>query len=255
LKTTFIFVLLLAGASLPADEPKPIHKLTRPELEARLQSDTRAVRSHRDGLRAVVSFVESRPDLFPAVAPKESRLRRREEKAVVWSTWQRFLDYLVALDSVEQYHAGFHRLRGTAREDSFLVGYAAMLAKYRAVLEFISPAENNPELDKVLNDPVPELGLPAGTYGKLKFKYLNVAIATDFVAHEAVMKTLSGGRQPALREAIRADADSVWQAGQGRGEMLTAKNGLEVLQGGAQSARWAVRGSEQSLWVARTPHT
>jgi hypothetical protein len=220
-------------------------------LDARLQSDARAVRSHRDGLLAVIAFLESQPKLFPTQAPKESRLLRREEKEVAWSTWQRFLDYVVALDSIEQYHADFHRLKGPAREDSFLTGDTAFLAKYRAALAFIRRAENNPELDKVLNDPVPELGLPAGTYGRLKFKYLNVAIATDFVARDVVMKTLSGERQPELRSAIRADADVIWQAGKGRGEVLTAKNALRVLQSGAQSA-WLPIQAGVSEWMGDT---
>src|SRR4051812_30069576 len=135
--------------------------------------------------------MESHPELFPANRPRTSRLLRREEKEIVWSTWQRFLDYIVALDSIEHYHAQFYRLKGAAKENSFLIGYAAMLAKYRAAMEFIERAEHNPELDKVLNDAVPELGLPVGTYAKLKFKYLNVAVGTDFAAREVLMKTFS----------------------------------------------------------------
>jgi len=127
-----------------------------------------------------------------------------------------FLDYLLALESLEQYHAGFHRLKGADREDSFLIGYAALLAKYRAALEFIARADHNPELDKVLNEPVPEIGLPAGTYAKLKFKYLNVAIATEFAAHEVMLKTFSGNRRPALRQAIAADADFIWKTGRAK---------------------------------------
>ncbi len=199
----------------------------------------------------MISYVETRPDIFPAEQPKESRLLRREEKEIVWSTWQRFLDYIVALDSVEQYHAQFYRLRGAAKEDSFLIGYAAMLAKYRAAMEFVEHCERNPELDKVLNDPVPELGLPAGTYAKLKFKYLNVAIATDFAAREVLMKTFTGGRQSALRNALRSDADFIWGVGQGRGELLTAKNALKVVQNSAQSA-WLPIQAGVSEWMGDT---
>jgi len=234
-----------------ATEVRPIHELTKAELEARLQGDVRALRVQRQGLRSVISYIETRPDIFPTERPKESRLLRREEKEIVWNTWQRFLDYIVALDSVEQYQAQFYRLKGAAKEDSFLVGYAAMLAKYRAAMEFIERCERNPELDKVLNDPVPELGLPAGTYAKLKFKYLNVAIATDFAAREVLMKTFSGERQPELRTGIRSDADYIWRVGKGRGELLTAKNALKVLQNSAQSA-WLPIQAGVSEWMGDT---
>jgi hypothetical protein len=126
-----------------------------------------------------------------------------------------------------------------------------MLAQYRAAMEFIARADRNPELDKVLNEPVPEIGLPAGTYARLKFKYLNVAVATEFAAREVVMKTFSGERQPALREAIKADSDYVWKAGRGHGELLTVKNALKVIQDGAQSA-WLPVQAGVSEWMGDT---
>jgi hypothetical protein len=213
-RTAVVLLALACRLTLVgAVEVKPIHKLAGAELEARLPGDARAVLVQRDGLRAVISFIETRPDIFPIERPKASRLLRREEKEVVWSTWQRFLDYVVALDSVERYHAPFYRLKVAAKEDSFLIGYAAMLSKYRAAMEFIERCERNPELDKVLNDSVPELGLPAGTYAKLKFKHLNVAIASDFAAREVLMMTVSGERQPQLRQGIQLDAEYLRRIG------------------------------------------
>ena len=233
--------------NLPGAEINPLHKLDRAELDERLQDDARTVQIHRDGLRQVIGYMDSRKDLFPIETPKDSRLLRREEKEIVWNTWQRFLDYMLALDSLEQYHARFHRLKGSAREDSFLIGYTAMLARYRAALEFIDRVENNPELDKVLNDAVPEIGLPKGSYAKLKLKYLNVAIAT----REVLMKAFSGESQAPLRSAIQADADYVWKAGRGRGHLLTAKNALKIVQNGASSA-WLPIQQGVSEWMGHT---
>lgn len=251
MKTALLFCLLLSALTVRGADIEPVHKLSHDELRERLQGDMRAVQVQRDGLRSVISYMSSRPDLFPAESPRESRLLRREEKEVVWSTWQRFLDHCVALDSLERYHAQFYRLKDEAKEDSFLIGYAAMLGKYRAAMEFIDRVENNPELDKVLNDPVPELGLPAGTYAKLKFKYLNVAIATEFAAREVLMKTFPGNRREDLRKAIRADAGYVWSAGKGRGELLTAKNALKVVRGKAESA-WLPVQTGVSEWMGDT---
>ena len=248
---TIAILAMLTCAGLPAAEIDPIHKLSALELEARLKGDTRAVLVQRSGLRSVISYVESRPDVFPASRLKTSRLLRREEKEMAWNMWQRFLDYIVALNSIEKYHAQFYRLKGGAKEHSFLVGYAAMLARYRAAMEFVERAEHNPELDKVLNDPVPELGLPRGTYGKLKVKYLNVVVATDFTAREVLLKTFSGETHPELRKSIRADADYIWRVGKGRGEVLTAKNALKVVQSGAQSV-WLPVQQGVSEWMGDT---
>src|SRR5947207_860545 len=121
-----ILATLLIAMNLAGAEIKPLHKLDRAELAERLQNDARNVQIHRDGLRQVITYMDSRQDLFPIETPKDSRLLRREEKEMVWNTWQRFLDYMLALDSLDQYHAPFHRLKGAAKEQSFLIGYAAM---------------------------------------------------------------------------------------------------------------------------------
>ena len=251
MKTWITSGVALAAATAVSAELKPINKLNPQELQDRLHGDLQSVSTHRHGLRSVITFVESRPDLFPASRLKESRLLRREEKEVVWTTWQRFLDYLLALDSTERYHARFLRLKGDAREDSFLIGYAALLGQYRAALEFIERAENHAELDKVLNEPVPEIGLPTGTYAKLKFRFLNVAMATDFAAREAVLQTFTGNRQPALRAVIREDAARVWEAGKGRGEVLTLKNAWKVIEGTVGSA-WLPIQAGVSEWMGDT---
>ncbi|HWI56939.1 MAG TPA: hypothetical protein VNZ22_06920, partial [Bacillota bacterium] len=251
MKQLVLVLVWLTAGSLFGAEIQPLYKLDPAEREARLAADAQAVLLHRQSLREVFTYMASRPDLFPTQAAKDSALMRREQKEAVWTTWQRFLDCLLALDSLEGYHAQFARLKGAAKEDSFFIGYSAMLTRYRAALEFIDHAEFNPELDKILNDPVPELGLPAGTYSKLKFRYLNVAIATEFTAREVLMKTLPGQRLSAVREAIRADTEYVWQAGRGRGPVLTAKNALKIVQNGAHSAWFPVQAGVAE-WMGHT---
>jgi len=251
MKASLVLTLLFAANVLGGAELKPIHKLTPDERAARLQTDAQTTLRYREGLQAVNRSLATQPEIFPVEKIKSPRLLRREEKEVVWQTWQRFLEYTLALDSSERYHANWWRLQEAAREDSFLINYATLLANYRAALEFIRAAELNSELDKVLNDAVPELGLPVGTYEKLKFQFLNARIATEFAASEVMLKTFTGGRQPALRAAIRADADYVWRAGRGKAELLTAKNALKVLQRGAGTA-WLPIQTGVSEWMGDT---
>lgn len=251
MKAILCLGLLLINALAVGAEIKSLQKLSKPELAARLAADAKAVQVQRAGLRDVIRFLDSRPDLFPTNRVESTALLRREEKEVVWPAWQRFLDYLVGLNSIERYHAAFIRLKAPARDDSFLIGYAALLAQYRAALEFIERAERNPEWDKVLNDPVPELGLPAGMYAKLKFRFLNVTMATQFTAREVIMKTFPGERQPELRPLIRADATDLWQHAAGQRQVLTAKNALKVVQDGAGAA-WLPIQTGVSEWMGDT---
>jgi len=246
-----LFLCLLPVTALAGADIKPLTKLSKTELAVRLETDAKAVQVQRDGLREVIRFLDSRPGLFPTNRVGSTALLRREEKEAVWPAWQRFLDYTVGLDSIERYHAAFVRLKAPARDDSFLIGYAAMLAQYRAALEFIERAERNPEWDKVLNDPVPELGLPGGMYAKVKLRFLNVRMATQFTARELIMKTFPGERQPELRPLIRADAADLWQHAAGQRQLLTAKNALKVVQDGAGAA-WLPIQTGVSEWMGDT---
>ncbi|MEI6083632.1 MAG: YiiX/YebB-like N1pC/P60 family cysteine hydrolase [Verrucomicrobiota bacterium] len=210
-------------------------------------NDLQAVRIYRDGLRAVLSYVESRPDLFPAEKQKELRILRREDKEVVWNTWKIFLDYLLALDSLSQTHRNFYRERGAAREESFLIADAAFLARYRSALEFIHRVENDRALDTLLNEPVPEIGLPAKTYSKLKFRYLHLGRASEFAAINALLQSF-----PADRSAdAHADAKKILSLGQGRAEILTAKNALQILRQTGANAYFPVQAGV-SEWMGDT---
>jgi hypothetical protein len=222
----------MADGPCYAEAPTPLRDLPAAERDARIASDTKSVHVYRDGLAKVVAYAQSRSDLFPAtkIKSKEPRVLRREQKEVVWSTWKSFLDYMVALDAVGQVHRDFFFLEGDAREQSFMVGGAAFLAKYRFALDWITLAENEPLFDTILNEPVPELGLPEGTYRFLKKRYLHVARAGEFGAFEAMWAWFGRGWARDLGDGIEADRNGIWAAGKGKGEVLTVKNAFDIVQ-------------------------
>jgi hypothetical protein len=82
----------------------------------------------------------------------------------------------------------------------------------------------------LLNEPVPELGLPGGSYASLKFRFLSIARAAEFGALEALDRVSHNSRFPELRAAIAEDSRVVWIAGRGKGELLTAANGLSMIR-------------------------
>lgn len=229
----------------------PIHKLSHAELDARLAGDLKAVGIYREGLQSVIAFASSRADLFPTQKQKEARLLNREQKEVAWTAWKTFLDYLVALDSIGAYHRDFFRLKKDARTKSFQIGYAAFLAKYRFALEFIERTDNDPGFDTLLNDPVPELGLPGGSFARLKFQYLHVGRASEFAAFETMYKSFGNETGSPLRDAIEADRARIWQAGRGKGQALTAKNALKVVQDTGFKAYFPVQAGV-SEWMGDT---
>lgn len=222
---------LLAFASSAWAEARSLTELTAEEVADRCRNDLRALAVYRDGLRSVLVFVHEQPGLFPKAKLKEARMLSRQDRERVLSTWRSLLDYTLALDSLGRHHSEFHKLKYKPQRDySFLVNYGVFLAQYRFAMDFIEVAENDPGLHTVLNDPVPELGLPEGTYARYKFRFLNVARATEFTALNVIDRFYGHAEAPETRAAIEEDRKEIWKMGRGRGELLTLKNGLRIVQ-------------------------
>lgn len=216
---------------------------------AAAQTEGAEVLRARQGLREVVRFQEDRADLFPRAEPKEPRMMTRADKEEVWRAWSRFCDFFLALESRRATHKTFaDRTRDAA---GFSEAYAAFLAQYRWALEFIERAERDPSMHLVLDEPVPELGLPGGAYARFKFRFLNVALGAEFAAFEALRKARGEAADPALRAAIAEDAAAVWQAGAGKGEALTLKNGLKIVRGAAKGS-WMPVQEGVAEWMGDT---
>jgi len=253
-----IVLLISLGASVQA-ETLPLRKLSRAEQTERIAGDLKMVVIYRTGLSNVTAFAAQQTNLFPDVASDKPHFLRREEKEVLWQAWKSYLDYLMALDALDSYHDDWWQLSGDRRKHSFAAGYAAFLAKYRFSLEFVALAEKNPLLDTILNEPVPELGLPSGTYAKLKLRFLNAVTASDFGAQAVLFQTLRGAASPELQAAMDADAKVILNLSRGQSELLTAKNALNILKHAGSSAWFPVQAGV-SEWmgdtkVARTEHS
>ena len=210
--------------------------------EDKLRGDEILVLRYRNGLRSVLSFVHSRPDLFPDVKRTKPRIISREDKEAIWAAWKSFLDYILALDAVRRDYSGTYQNEGPSGDRPLLLEYAAFLAQYRFSLEFIARADKDSGFKVLLNEPVPELGLPKGTLNRLKFRFLNVAKAAAFAGRKIVLRSsLKAGKHPELCRAIREDSAVVREMGKGRGEVLTLKNALQIARDTAFSAWFPVQ--------------
>jgi hypothetical protein len=223
--------LALALGSLTACATgPPLAQLDAPTREARLAGDAAAVQIYRAGLRDVVAYVDARPDLFGVDPTRAPVLPPREAREAVWAAWQRFLDYTLALDAIGRAHQRFAELEPRARERSFAIGHAAYVAQYRFALDLLARLDRNPALLPQLNEPVPELGLRKGTYTRARVRFLNAVRGTEFAALGMVDEDAKATALPGLAATIAEDRAAIWRYGAGRGEVLTVKSALQVVQ-------------------------
>jgi hypothetical protein len=196
-----------------------------PGRETRLAGDDAGVLVYRAGLREVVAYVDARPDLFARERAAAPMVPSRESREAVWAAWKRFLDYVLALDSIGRAHQRFAELPSPAREQAFAIGHAAYVTRYRFALELLDRLDRNPDLQPLLNEPVPELGLPKSTYAWVRVQFLNVARGPEFAALGIVDEEARVAATPGLAAAIAEDRAAIW-----RGPVMTATNALQVLQ-------------------------
>jgi hypothetical protein len=222
--------------------------------DTRLAGDQAAVRRYREGMRAVVTYLDARPDLFPPGRPTGPRLLPAADREAVRDVWRRFLDYVLALDALAKDHDGFDRLPPPARYVSGRIAHAAFVGQYRFALDFLDRTSRDPDLDVLLNEPVPELGLPAGTYVRVKYRFLNVIRATQFAAWAVVARDIPADVLPGLAAGIAEDSAALWQAGRGRGPQLTAENALRVVQRAGVAAWFPVQAGVAE-WMGDTRTT
>ena len=242
--------VVLAGLGC-ARVPPPLVQLDEPDRALRLDGDRRAVQLYREGLRSVVAYAAARPDLFPPEGVRRGRLLSPEDRADVVRTWGRFLDYVLALDAIGRSYEGFGRLDGATREPALLLTQAAFLAEYRFALDLLDLLDRDPGLEPLLNEPVPEVGLPRGSYARIRLRFLNLARASEFVALGVLAERVDPGQAPELAAGIREDRARLWEMGRGRGEALTAKNAGRVVQQ-AGFAAWFPVQAGVAEWMSST---
>lgn len=203
-----------------------LNQSIEPPVQQRLNADSQSVNIYREGISQRVNYAKSHPELFPNSATNATHLLTEDQRNQVRQLWASVLDYYLLLDSIQRYH--FNGLPNTSAEiRSFQLAHAAFLAQYRFALEFIERVEQDPKLAVILNDVMPELGLPANTYDKFKLRFLNPIIATEFTAYNIIEQNLP---DTALTPAMQQDSAYIWNMGKGKGEQLTLDNASAVLK-------------------------
>jgi hypothetical protein len=241
----------LAAAAGPAAEIE-IDELTETELSLKQMQDLQAVKIYRRGMADLVGHVYTRGDLFPKYRLNQPKMIRKKARNEIITIWKSLLDYYLALDSIAAFHRDFIKIDNRSQEKfSFHIYRAAFLAEYRYALDFIAAAENNPALDTLLNESVEELGLPDNIYAKFKFRFLNVKIASEFAAFEAVAPIFRNPIDIDLGRSIKEDRKMIWSHGKYKGPVLTVKNGLKILKDTGHRAWFPVQ-KGVSMWMGET---
>ncbi|MCU7886204.1 MAG: hypothetical protein KZQ82_18600 [Candidatus Thiodiazotropha sp. (ex Lucinoma annulata)] len=253
IKTAIFLMTFLTASLLFANTPP-----TEPALKRQMDNDTEVVQIQRQGLADTLHYMASNNDIFPASKQRKQRLVSRNQRHKIWSTWVSFLDRLLILDSISQsYGHAAQYSDERVRKAAFRIAYAAFLARYRYVLDFLQITEREPAFHTLLNEAIPELGLTQGTYADIKYRYLHVSIATQFA--QLALNYRLYGEEPGLKlnQGINNDQAKIWQYGKGEGIAQTVKNGVQIIKDSSFKALFPIQ-KGVSEWMGdikvRRPH-
>lgn len=217
-------------------------EITDKEFSEASEKDIQSVMISRQAMADTISYMQNSPDLFGSDKSEKAKPLNREQRLAVWNIWQSFLDHILAMDSIGMTYSDFYKnSKGDQKKSSFRISFAAFLAQYRYAMDFITIIEQNPDFHIVLNEQVPEIGLPAKTYSSLKFRFLNVLRGAEFARLHIVYKFYGKDTGLVLTKGMAEDISVIWNAGKGKGPVQTVQNGIKILQDTAFTAWFPVQ--------------
>jgi hypothetical protein len=210
------------------------------------EADAKALLVARRGLEKTLEFGRSRTDIFNETG--KGGLLTRDRKLALWAAWSSVLDYTMTMDGLRGKYSDFSSLKNkTDASLAFSVADCAFLAEYRYALEYIALVDQNPALDVILNDSVPEMGIPSDTYKEFKFRFLNFVRTTEFASFKLLEKRY-GVPEKELKDACSEDSAVILKIGRLTGQVLTVKNALDIAKKGILKA-WFPAQKGVSSWM------
>lgn len=157
----------------------------------------------RSGILAAAWFAVGQPQVFQ---PAGEGALYDEYRETARRTWARAMDHWLALDSLVGRYGEFRELSGQEeRAAAFSLAYAAWLAQSRFVREWTGLCGGRAALEKLFDEPVPELGLPAGSYSRIKARFQGEKGAADRAAAWSYYLHLGGARAAARVPGVRRE--------------------------------------------------
>lgn len=201
------------------------HSPASAEMADSFDTDISTVLASRAGIETTLHYLDN---YATAMQAAKSAIPTETERKGLRSAWYAFLDHIVALDGVGLRNNRLSdRLHGADKSAAFQLAYSAFLTEYRFALEFLHRTERSALMHTLLNEPAPELGLPAGTYSQVKFRFLNVLRASEFSWLAARYKAYKVSSP--LSSQIDDDVRYILNIGKHGGPGLTAMNAGKVV--------------------------
>ncbi len=229
-----------------------IRGLSLDEVREKTVEDYRTIQRFREGLAGINLFMKTRPDIFKRPEKFNRSTFNSAERDTILGVWRSMIDYYLALDSLRRFHSGYWLIGDRDHQyGSFVCYLSSFMAEYRYALDFLAITERDDAFAKILNEPLPEIGLEGNSYAEFKFRYLNVAAATEFASLHFLYTGYRGEGYPKVAGPVNGDISRIWGFGKGKGIAMTAANALDLVKKSASIVFFPVQ-SGVAEWMGDT---
>lgn len=167
-----------------------VYDLSDGEFLEQARADLKALHRHEAGLERISAELGAAPELL---RQSESTPASPEEKERLLTAWAAFYDYSAATEAIRQRYWDFVKVpRGRALKHGvgYLLTHGALTVQLAHGLSFVDRAGGNKQLEVLLDEPAPELGVPRGAFGRLKSRVVHVATSTQLLTGDEYGKGL-----------------------------------------------------------------
>jgi hypothetical protein len=179
-----------ALAMLAAVAMGGVYDLSDPEFLEQARADLKALRRNEAGLDLIATELAAHPGLL---RQSETTPATPEEKQRLLTAWAAFYEYATATEALRQRYWDFlkvPRRRALKHGVGYLITHAALTVELSHGLSFVDRAGGNKQLEVLLDEPAPELGIPRGAFARLKERVVHVATSTQLLTGDEYGKNL-----------------------------------------------------------------
>ncbi len=83
--------------------------MTDREFDQLVDADARLINQYRQGMIDIIDYMKKRPDLFDSRNNEAAMSLNREQRLLVWHTWQAFLDHVLAMDAFGNIYSEYYK--------------------------------------------------------------------------------------------------------------------------------------------------
>lgn len=183
---------------------------------------------------------------------KNLNLINRDSKIFLLQSFEKLLDYYFILDNIKNNRKNFYHLKNKSlKEQSFYIYQMAAYTEYRYALDYLKLLDNIDNIDTILNEKHIDFDFPEDMFKLFKLKFLNFSKASEFLAIKTVSTIFPQPEKLKLKNILNDDMKVIFDYGFGKGEFMTLKNGLKIIQNTGEKILFPVQ-KGVSTWMGKT---